>query len=43
VTVFVQLPEPSTIILVGLGLLTLAVIAWFRSRRGTPRRTEKDP
>ena len=41
-TVLVQLPEPSMIIGVGLGLLMLAVIAWVRGRRATRPRTEKD-
>jgi hypothetical protein len=41
-TLLVQLPEPSMTIAVGVGLLTMAVIAWVRSRRRTTRRPEKD-
>ena len=42
-TILAQIPEPSTLILVGLGLLTLAVLAWVRARRAAPRRPDKGP
>ena len=41
-TIFAQVPEPSTVILVGLGLLALVVIAWVRARR-TQRQPKKGP
>jgi len=41
VTILVQVPEPSTIILIGLGLLTVVAIAWVRARRPARRPPEK--
>ena len=39
-----NLPEPSTIILVGLALLALVVVGWVKARRPAKRRAdEKKP
>ena len=40
-TILAQVPEPSTIILMGLGLLTLVAIAWVRARRPARRPPKK--
>ena len=39
----VQVPEPSTIILIGLGLLAMVAVGWARTRRASKRRNEKGP
>ena len=39
----IQVPEPSTVILLGLGLLAVVAIGWIRTRRTTKRRTQKLP
>jgi hypothetical protein len=43
VTVAIAVPEPSTFILLGGGLLILVVAAWIRARRTPPRHSEKRP
>ena len=42
-TIAIALPEPSTVILLGVGLLILVVIAWVRARQTPPRHSEKRP
>ena len=37
----VAVPEPSTVILVGLALLALVVVGWLRARTKRPKTAEK--
>ena len=39
----IQVPEPSTVILLGLGLLAVVAIGWIRARRTAKRRVDKLP
>jgi len=43
VSLALQVPEPSTIILMGLVLLALVAIGWMRARRSAPRPPKKTP